>query len=993
MRKTIITIAAMLLLLSLPAELAAQIPDKESQMSQAESLLERRRWGQARVALDRLVDELDPVKDKQEVEWVEYQKVRCAVELGLDNAVEVMESYIKSYPSSLHRNSVAFMIACYECDKGDIFASGELFDRVDYKALSNSERERYNIRVGYLNFLKGDYSVAHHHFQQVSPVSEYYPHAIYYISYIAYQEGNNVLAERGFKELTKYAMYSELVPYYLLQLEYRKANYDYVITEGEKLINSASSETYADLVRIIAESYFVKSDYADAIRYMANYPEERMDRQDNYIKGYSLYRLARYHDAIAPLSKVCGADDALTQNASYHLGDCYLKVGDKPHAADAFAMAAADGFDGEIAEDALLNYGRLKYELGGGLFNEAINVLQSYLERYPQSAYVAEVKRLLVAAFYNSADYDAAYAAIKNLKNPDNDLRAVLQRVAVFRAVAAIGRGEWSVAEELLKESESIGLVSKYNALTLYWQGEVAYHNGDMAKALQCYEDYIRRAPRGEMEYNYAHYGAGYAYLNSGRFVEAQSAFQTFVRNYNMRDDYLYDAHNRLGDAYFAAREFKDARKAYNVVGNAAVEQRHYARYQMAIVDGIEDKQSSKIDRLKGIVSDGVGDYVDDAWYELGRTFIAAQRYREGAETLKEFVTKDSLSPYHTSALSDLALAYYNLGRKGDARLCYERVVSYDPQSPEAMEAIRGIREIYLSQGKVDEYFAYAERNGLQSDMSAAARDSLTFAAAKNIYLNGDMKEASHKLKNYIESFANGYNKTEALFLLSDCYVAEEQNEEALVTMKQLLDHGTTQYTERVLDLYARMNYDMARYNAAAEAYRSLYDLSHDSKRRAVTAESYVDATLRYADGDAVKRMADDVLSMADATDWAVRQSSLAKANVLLKEGRRQDALDIYVVLAENRKMVEGAEAYFRIVENDYLVGNYDLAEQRVYELGECGSMYWQAKIFLVLGDVLVKRGNTFQARATYQSIVDGYTPADDGIVDEAKERIASLAK
>jgi hypothetical protein len=34
--------------------------------------------------------------------------------------------------------------------------------------------------------------------------------------------------------------------------------------------------------------------------------------------------------------------------------------------------------------------------------------------------------------------------------------------------------------------------------------------------------------------------------------------------------------------------------------------------------------------------------------------------------------------------------------------------------------------------------------------------------------------------------------------------------------------------------------------------------------------------------------------------------------------------------------------------------------------------MYWQAKIYLVLGDVLVKTGNTFQARATYQSIVDG---------------------
>ena len=44
-----------------------------------------------------------------------------------------------------------------------------------------------------------------------------------------------------------------------------------------------------------------------------------------------------------------------------------------------------------------------------------------------------------------------------------------------------------------------------------------------------------------------------------------------------------------------------------------------------------------------------------------------------------------------------------------------------------------------------------------------------------------------------------------------------------------------------------------------------------------------------------------------------------------------------------------------------------------------------------MLGDVYVRKGDNFQARATYQSVADGYSPADDGIVDEAKERIAKL--
>lgn len=48
-------------------------------------------------------------------------------------------------------------------------------------------------------------------------------------------------------------------------------------------------------------------------------------------------------------------------------------------------MAANEAFDAAIAEDALFNYGKLQYELGGGLFNEAIHVLNRYIAQYPTS--------------------------------------------------------------------------------------------------------------------------------------------------------------------------------------------------------------------------------------------------------------------------------------------------------------------------------------------------------------------------------------------------------------------------------------------------------------------------------------------------------------------------------------------------------------------------------------------------------------------------------
>ena len=58
-------------------------------------------------------------------------------------------------------------------------------------------------------------------------------------------------------------------------------------------------------------------------------------------------------------------------------------------------------------------------------------------------------------------------------------------------------------------------------------------------------------------------------------------------------------------------------------------------------------------------------------------------------------------------------------------------------------------------------------------------------------------------------------------------------------------------------------------------------------------------------------------------------------------------------------------------------------AETLIFAFAEKGSphAYWVAKAYIALGDIYAGRDDSFQARATYQSIVDGYSPADDGIV------------
>ena len=54
---------------------------------------------------------------------------------------------------------------------------------------------------------------------------------------------------------------------------------------------------------------------------------------------------------------------------------------------------------------------------------------------------------------------------------------------------------------------------------------------------------------------------------------------------------------------------------------------------------------------------------------------------------------------------------------------------------------------------------------------------------------------------------------------------------------------------------------------------------------------------------------------------------------------------------------------------------------------------YWLAKAFIVLGDSFAEQENYAQAKATFESIRDGYTPQgkSDGVLDNVNMRLEKL--
>ena len=994
MRRKILIFAALLTLGGVGSSWA-QSRGADEQIQRGISLYNFGHWTEARSEFSEARRSLSTVRDRIAIEQIDYYLALCDVELKRKDMESRLKRYLAEYHGSQRANDVEFALGAYYCMLQDDDAAAEQLSKVHYERLDPQRKDKYNLRMGYMAFKQNDYPKAEEYLSKIVGTGDYADHATYYKSYMAYAGGRLDEARNGFNALLNSAMYRDLMPFYVMQIDFKAGDYQAVVSKGDALLSQTTDEQAMQIERIMSESWFQLDDYNAAVKYMNAYKARGgdMGRVENYILGYSLYRQTLYAEAAECLRAVAGADDMLTQNASYHLADCYLRLDDKKNALYSFAMASSDGYDADIAEDALFNYGKLQYELGGGVFNEAINVLTRYIDKYPSSERVGEARTLLIAAYYNSNNYAEAYDAIKSISSPNNEELLALQKIAYFNGLQSYTQGELDTAEASFKESLSSSSNAKYSALASFWLGEIAYARGDSRSALQRYRNFLTRAPRGSEEALMAQYNVGYCYFNNEELEDAGEAFLKFLNSRSARDSYRADALNRVGDVHYSERRFDAAVKCYDDAIALNTPEKYYAEYQRAITLGVQNKREDKINSLLRIVRADRGDYVDAATYELGRTYIADEQYDKGVKVLEQFIGQYPNSTYHSQALSDLGLAYMNLGQKDKALQYYDMVVKASPQSTESKSAMQGIREIYIEQGNADAYFDYAQQYGLEGNVSQMQRDSMSYVAAQKLYLDSKIPEASTAFSNYLNNYPKGYYRNDALFFLSDCFVREKKNDEAIESLSQLAAQGQSQYSERALEKLSSLCYDAERWEQAATAFRSLYDVSKVSKTKINAASGYVSSTLKYASDEQLMAMADDVEKMTEINDVARRKARYAKAQVLQRAGKDNEALEVFKLLSKEVKSAEGAEGRYRLIEAEFKANRYDQAEKMIYEFSDSKTPhnYWLAKSFILLGDIYAARNDAFQARATYQSVVDGYSPADDGIVAEAKEKIAKL--
>ncbi len=81
-----------------------------------------------------------------------------------------------------------------------------------------------------------------------------------------------------------------------------------------------------------------------------------------------------------------------------------------------------------------------------------------------------------------------------------------------------------------------------------------------------------------------------------------------------------------------------------------------------------------------------------------------------------------------------------------------------------------------------------------------------------------------------------------------------------------------------------------------------------------------------------------------------------------------------YGILAQENKSEAKSEALYQLAFIEYKEGDMEKAEKQIFNmLVNITDDYWLAKSYILLGDIYLEKGNSFQAKHTYLSIMENY--------------------
>jgi tetratricopeptide (TPR) repeat protein len=920
-----------------------------------------------------------------------YYNAMCAIKLNQTNADKEVLAFVEENPTSIKKNKIFFNVGNYYFANKKASHALKWYKKVNKDLLSEENQKELNFKMGYGLLVAKNFALAKDRFLPLINDPKYGNDARYYFGYIAYKLEDYRIAESTLKEIVNNESYKAEIAYYLLDISFKAGKFERCITVGKELLKTARKKDVSEISKIVGESYFNQKKYKESAPYLKAYTGKRgkWNNYDYYQLGYVYYKQNDFENAINHFNKIIEQKNVVSQNAYYHLAECYLNINKKTEALNAFKTASEMDFNLEIQEDASLNYAKLSYEAGNP-FQNVSDVLQNFLKKYPNSTFYKEINKLIVTSFMHQQNYQGALDYLKKKNTADN--LALKLEVSLYRGIQLFNDKKHQIALPYFEKSK-ISSDAEINKKASYWEAETLYRLEKFTEALSKFKSVRRSLGSNTKEFPLIDYNIGYSHFKLKEYDKATSAFAVFLKEDFIENEVKDDAFIRLGDSYFATRNYADAIKSYQFVVKNFGSGADYAQYQIGMSHGFRDENNDKINALTKVINNfQISSLKDDALYQLANTYTKTKNHKKAHEAYERLLDKHPKSSFIPRALVRQGLLYYIDNQNQQAIERFKLTANKFPNTPDAIEAVNNAKNIYLDEDNFDEYVAWVKKlkfvNVSNSDV-----DNSTFSIAERKYFEGKNNYGIiFTLNKYLTKFPEGTHILKANYYLADILFKEKQFDKAIVSYSEVLKAGTTPFNEDALAKLSQIYLEKQNFQDALPLLERL------------EKEAYTTENIQFAQSNLMKGYY-QTKAYTEAISYAKKVLSENK----VKNTLEQDAITIIARAAFKTEDFVTAKKYYTELEKNAIgvlkaetlyYNAFFKSQQKEYEASNkvvqkliadySAYKYWGVKSYVIMAKNYYSLKDTYQATFILENVIKNFEQFEE-IINEAQLELTTI--
>jgi len=845
------------------------------------------------------------------------------------------------------------------------FNQGKFKLSIKFLELLDKKDSESNYLLGLSLFNDKNYSDAKKYLDLLND-DKYLNDKNYLLGVIAYLNNNFKESLEYFNVIEKEEIKRKFLQYqisiYFLNGQYNRA------TELLKSIND-DVENADYCYYYIGKSYFELNDYKNTLEVFSKI-NKKLDRDDeiHFTKAYSYYMLKDYDIAKIQFKTLTEKRNNYSQVSSFYLGMIFLDQKEINIAKNYFYAAYRNDFNETYTKRSLLNYAKTIYELGD--HDLSIAVLEKMKNLYP-SFKNDEVESLLSENYFMTNNYSKIIQYLNTKKNISDDDKIKFQYVTYQKGINEFNRGNFKNSIGYFNLSQrytldkNIYLKSVKNKAEAYFIG-----NNFQLSIDEILKILDNLSSSNTVELNLL---LGYSYFNINDYKNASFYLKKYIDaksdNYSSED---IDPLLRLADSYYASKQFLKSIDTYNQLLSLDESNKNYINYQIGLCYYGINNFTKSIEFMDKVIINSEESLDDDATFRKAQIYFENSEFDKSIENYTKVIEEYRFSSYVPYSYLNRATSYFNLRAYDQAEVDYLYILNNIKDSDLQSQSILGLQKT------VSYTDNFSQLNKLINTYKDNFPDNdnikiIQFDNFRNLYFNQKYKELIEYVNDINISGENIYNSYETNYFLAESYYKLNQLENAENTYNILIDSINSKYYSRSLNRLANINLKLKLYDKSLEFYKSLELNSKNNRER---VDAYIGSLTNYyflKKYDSVHYYS-SLINNYDKISFNNRNKiNLLNAKSFIDKGNFSNAIDMLLTTINLVKDESAVEANYLLAKIFYDQSLETQALETLYSLNENFSNYdyWVGKSYLLIAEIFMSMGESFQAKATLESLLE----------------------